>query len=101
MYSYIEHNWGCDADGNRGIDTTFYEIDEDDAPEIESQILEHIQSSGELPNTAFMVYLISPNNEEAVEFEINPFEYIDKPACLEYLAEHFEDSPISFIKGAP
>jgi len=91
MYSYTEHNWGCDADGNRGIDRTFYELDKDDVPEIESQIFEFIQASGELPDTDFSVYLIDPVNEETIQFGINPFEYVNKSACLEYLADYLKD----------
>jgi hypothetical protein len=86
----MEH-YGDDIDGNRGIMMTSFELDSDDIPEIESQILEYIQSTGELPDSNFTVYLIDPISEDTIEFDINPFNYICKSVALEYLANQLED----------
>ena len=90
MHRYTER-YGDDIDGNRGIYITEYELDNDDTPEIESQILEFIQSSGELPDDNFTIYLIDPHSDDTIEFDINPFDYINRSAALEYLAGCLED----------
>ena len=76
MYRTVDTDYGADADGNRGIVATFYELSEEDSPEIISQITEYIQSTGELPANPFTVQLIDPVDEHDVTFEINPIEYL-------------------------
>jgi len=83
--------YGEDIDGNRGTNIINYKFEDDDIQEIESQILEYIQATKELPNKKFTVYLIDPYSEDTVEFDINPFKYIAKSGCLEYLADCLED----------
>ena len=87
MYRTIDTDYGVDADGNRGIIATFYELSEEDSPEIISQIIEYIQATGELPANPFTVQLIDPVDEHDVTFEINPFDYISKTECLTYIDE--------------
>lgn len=85
MYRIIDTDYGADADGNLGITATFYELDDEDSPEIEFQIIEFIQSTGELPEDPFVVHLIDPVTEEDVDFEIDPFEYISEAKGKFYL----------------
>lgn len=87
MHKVTDHFYGADADGNRGIPVSFYELEDSDTPEIISQIIEFIESTGELPQTEFTVYLIDPVTEEDVSIDINPFDYISKAECLTYIEE--------------
>ena len=87
MHRVVDTDYGADADGNRGIIATFYELTDEDSPEIVSQIIEYIQSSGELPSTTFEVQLIDPVTEHDVTFDINPFDYISEAECLTYIEE--------------
>ena len=91
MNRIVEHDHMSDIDGNRGITAVFYELTPEDALEIESQIFEFIQSTGELPDTNFTVYLIDPISEETIEFTVNPFDYIPQSICIEYLANFTEE----------
>ena len=76
-----------DIDGNRGITAVFYELTAEDSPEIESQIIEYIEATGELPDESFTVHLIDPVSEEDIYMEVNPFEYISEVECQTYLIE--------------
>ena len=87
MYRVVDTDYGADADGNRGIIATFYELTDEDSPEIVSQIIEFIRSSGELPSTTFEVHLIDPVTEHDVSFDINPFDYISEAECLTYIED--------------
>ncbi len=87
MIRTVDESYGADADGNRGITAISYELSDDDTPEIESQIREFIESSGELPENLFIVRLIDPISEEDVEFEIDPFYYIAKTECETYITK--------------
>ena len=87
MNRIVEHNYGADADGNRGITQIFCELTEEDTPEIESQIIEYMQATRELPDEKFSVCLIDPVTENDVHMEINPFEYICEEECQTYLTE--------------
>lgn len=71
----IVENYGEDIDGNRGILMVSYELDEDDAPEIEKQLRDYLEESGEHPEPPFTVYLIDPITDEDVEMEIDPEDY--------------------------
>ena len=53
MTRQVDNNYGADADGNRGTTAIFYELDDSDTPEIISQIIEYIESTGELPDNPF------------------------------------------------
>ena len=76
-----------DIDGNRGITAVFYELDDSDTPEIESQIIEYIEATGELPEELFTVHLIDPVSEEDIYLEVNPYEYICEEECQTYIIE--------------
>lgn len=91
MRRIVEYDHMADIDGNRGITAVFYELTAEDSPEIESQIFEFIQSTSELPDTNFTVYLIDPISEETIEFTINPFDFIPQSTCIEYLANSTEE----------
>ncbi len=87
MHRIVDTAYGADADGNRYVTEAFYELTDEDSPEIVSQIIEFIQSSGELPSTTFEVQLIDPVTEHDVTFDINPFDYISEAECLTYIEE--------------
>ena len=87
MTRQVESNYGADADGNRGIPAIFYELDDSDEPEIISQIIEYIESTGELPDNPFTVRLIDPVSEDDVEFEINPEDYLSEQEQLLYIKD--------------
>ena len=76
MIRQVDNSYGADADGNRVTPAIFYELDDSDEPEIISQIIEHIESTGELPDDNFTVRLIDPVSEDDVDFEINPADYL-------------------------
>ena len=82
MIRQVDNNYGADADGNRGIPAIFYELDDSDTPEIISQIIEYIESTGELPDDNFTVRLIDPVSEDDVDFEINPADYLSEQEQL-------------------
>ena len=86
MIRQVDNNYGADADGNRGIPAIFYELDDSDEPEIISQIIEYIESTGELPDNPFTVRLIDPVSEDDVDFEINPADYLSNEQMSNILA---------------
>ena len=79
MKVYKEKNWGADADGNRGISITEYEIDDSDYDSIYDQVMqlkdELSEDGEELPST-MTITLICPYTEEDIEFEIDPKDYL-------------------------
>ena len=87
MIRQVDNNYGADADGNRGIPAIFYELDDSDEPEIISQIIEYIESTGELPDKVFTVRLIDPVSEDDVDFEINPADYLSEQEQLLYIKD--------------
>ena len=87
MIRQVESNYRADADGNRGTTAIFYELDDSDEPEIISQIIEYIESTGELPNNYFTVRLIDPISENDAEFEINPVDYLSEQEQLLYIKD--------------
>ena len=87
MHKVTDQFYGADADGNRGAQVSFYELDPSDSLEIVSQIIEFIEASGELPQTEFTVHLIDPVTEEDVSMDINPFDYMSSQQMLEYIEE--------------
>ena len=87
MRRIVEYDYMSDIDGNRGITAVFYELDDSDTPEIDSQIIKYIESTGELPEELFTVHLIDPVSEEDIYLEINPFEYVCEEECQTYLTE--------------
>ena len=87
MIRQVESNYGADADGNRGTPAIFYELDDSDEPEIISQIIEYIESTGEFADNPFTVRLIDPVSEEDVDFEINPFDYMSSQQMLEHIKD--------------
>ena len=86
MIRQVDNNYGADADGNRGIPAIFYELDDSDTPEIISQIIEYIESTGEFADNPFTVRLIDPISEEDVDFEINPADYLSNEQMTNILA---------------
>ena len=87
MIRQVDNNYGADADGNRGTSVIFYELDDSDEPEIISQIIEYIESTGELPDNPFTVRLIDPVSEDDVDFEINPLDYLSEQEQLLYIKD--------------
>ena len=87
MIQQVDNNYGADADGNRGATVIFYELDDSDEPEIISQIIEYIESTGELPDNPFTVRLIDPVSDDDVDFEINPADYLSEQEQLLYIKD--------------
>lgn len=87
MHKVTDQFYGADADGNRGTSAIFYELDDTDEPEIISQIIEYIESTGELPDNPFTVRLIDPVSEDDMEFEINPADYLSEQEQLLYIKD--------------
>ena len=87
MHKVTDQFYGADADGNRGTPVSFYELDPSDSLEIVSQIIEFIESSGELPDNLFTVRLIDPVSEDDVDFEINPLDYMSEQEQLLYIKD--------------
>ena len=87
MIRQVDNSYGADADGNRGTPAIFYELDDSDEPEIISQIIEYIESTGELPDNPFTVRLIDPVSEDDVDFEINPTDYLSEQEQLLYIKD--------------
>ena len=85
MYKSIDSYYGADADGNRSMPLISYVIEPSDTEQIQRQILEAMDASGELPSNPFTISLIEPVSEEQVELIINPFEYLAKEDCMNYL----------------
>lgn len=82
MISTYEHNYGADADGNRGISFWEYELEESDEPEILEQLVEmqdeyYNEKTQEVdwPKT-LSITLVSDHTGEVVDFDINPRDYI-------------------------
>ena len=73
MRKYIE-NIGEDLDGNRGVPTTCYEIEESDRSEIKDQVEEYL-SMVEEPEETITIVLIDTETEEDVYFEVNVKDY--------------------------
>ena len=86
MIRQVESNYRADADGNRGTREVFYELDDSDEPEIISQIIEYIESTGEFADNPFTVRLIDPISEDDVDFEINPVDYLSNEQMTNILA---------------
>lgn len=87
MTRQVDNNYGADADGNRGTTAIFYELDDSDTPEIISQIIEYIESTGEFPDNPFTVRLIDPISEDDVDFEINTTDYLSEQEQLLHIKD--------------
>jgi len=76
MKSWIE-NHGEDIDGNRGMQTVCYEIEDSDREDILPQIEEYLSSlnEDETPDSTLVVSLIDPITEEDIYLEINIKDY--------------------------
>lgn len=86
MYKFIDSYYRADADSNRSIPLISYMIEPSDTEQIQRQIIQSMDDSGELPTNPFTVSLIEPISEEQIELEINPFEYFSKQECISYLS---------------
>ena len=87
MHKVTDHFYGADADGNRGVPVSFYELDPSDSLEIVSQIIEFIEATSELPQTEFTVHLIDPITDDDISIDINPFDYMSSQQMLSYIKE--------------
>ena len=85
MYKFIDYYYGADADSNRSMPLINYVIEPSDTEQIQRQIIQSMDDSGELPTNPFTVSLIEPISEEQVDLEINPFNYLDEQDCTSYL----------------
>lgn len=88
MYKFVEHCYGADSewDCNYTMPLVSYIIEPSDKEQIQRQILEAMDASGELPSDTFTISLIEQISEEQVELTINPFKYLTKEDCMNYLA---------------
>jgi len=69
MKTGIDRNYGADADGNRGITVTEYELELSDEPEIIAQILDSYPDAGDRPSSTIVTI-------EGIEFEIDIGDYL-------------------------
>lgn len=76
MMHWIE-NYGEDIDGNRGVKTHRYSIEESDRPQIKEQVQEYLSSlnEDEDPDTELDIVLIDPVSEVEVYFTIRIKDY--------------------------
>ena len=79
-------NYGEDIDGNRGMETLFYEIEENDREEIKEQIIEQSLEAGEVPDKLIIFlycYLIDDN----IEVEVKTVDYLTNEEIKELQTE--------------
>jgi hypothetical protein len=77
MISYIEH-YGCDADGNRGVPTRMYELEDSDRAEILEYIFTNYPEYADRYSGEYLVELYDPISDELIEFYVNYEEWINK-----------------------
>jgi len=85
MKCYYE-NYGEDIDGNRGVKTLFYEIEENDREEIKEQIIEQSIENGEVfckLIVSLYCYLIDDN----IEVEVKTVDYLTNKEIKELQIE--------------
>ncbi len=76
MKTYDSHEYD-DIDGNRGIDVTFYELDDNDRDDVIMSLKERLDGDYEdYKGTRQIVFLLAPNGYSDVEFEIDFDDYI-------------------------
>lgn len=69
MQTWIEHNYGADADGNRGIDLEMAELEPSDDPLVRAELIKHLgEDTSEWPE----VYTVTIDE---YEFEIDTGDY--------------------------
>ena len=64
--------------GGHSTPKWYYELEEEDIPDIVDQIKEFIMESGELTTEDFTVFLYCEINADMAEFSINPYDYMTK-----------------------
>lgn len=71
-------SYGEDIDGNRGVKTHRYAIEESDRPQIKEQVQEYLSSlnENEDPDTELDIVLIDPVSEVEVYFTIKIKDYV-------------------------
>ena len=77
MIMYRDRKYGADTDGNRGVDMTFYDLEDSDESEIIRQIKEQLVGYDEddYP-TSVVVTLICPITEDDIDFEVDVKDFI-------------------------
>ena len=77
MMHWVE-NYGEDIDGNRGVKTHRYAIEESDRLQIKEQVQEYLSSlnEDEDPDTELDIVLIDPVSEVEVYFTIKIKDYV-------------------------
>jgi len=78
MVSYVDKNYGADADGNRGITVIDYELTTDDTPAIREQIFDLLGKNCYDYTDSITLFLIDPIAENEIEFRVPIQEYITK-----------------------
>jgi hypothetical protein len=91
MNHYRERNYGADADGNRGIDMSFFELTQSDEPEVKELILEQLQGVyfEDIPEEV-TITMIHPYTEYDVDFDVEPLMYFSKSELKELLGSEDE-----------
>lgn len=74
MKRYHEANYGADADGNRGIPMTFYDLEPSDEAEI-VRLIKEAQNQGE-DGDVITISMRCPIDDEIVDFEVNVKDYV-------------------------
>ena len=77
MITWLERNYGADADGNRGVTYREYELDETDFFEVQSQVIEQLNGYDyeDYPETV-TITMICPVTEDDIQFEVDVKDYI-------------------------
>lgn len=77
MKTWIERNYGADADGNRGITYREYELEPSDFEEVQRQVLEQLigYDSDDYPEQV-TITLICPVTEDDIDFDVDVKDYL-------------------------
>lgn len=74
MRVYIDRNYGADADGNRGITSIDYELEDSDADAIAERLFEQGYDGSE---SSALVELYSDVIDDYIEIDVCPQDYKD------------------------
>ncbi len=78
MRRIVDHYYGADADGNRGITVVDYEFEAEDELSIKEQVLEYLDECGEDidPEDTLEIVLFDPVTDEEVYFTVRVKDYV-------------------------
>lgn len=98
MISYLDNNYGADADGNRGVSMWFNELEPSDDAEIIRQLLEQYPDFN-FPETTW-IRMINPITEDDVDFEITIKDYAVQLKQAQIIQEAIEITELISFENA-